>query len=252
MKTTMNRFVNQSGIITGASRGLGRAMALAFASEGAFVGIGYHRNQKEAEQTLMLIQDAGGAATLVRADIKNYAETQTAFTDFISQRGSIDFLVNNAGMNYDQPFALMSEENWSTVIQTNLGGTFHCARAVVRSMIAKKKGVIINIGSIVGGMANPGQVNYAASKGGIEAMTRTMAAELAPMGIRVNAIVPGFFKEGMTHRVNMRVMEAMQNQIPLRRLGEVDELVQTVLFISSDAATYIIGHSIIVDGGLSL
>jgi 3-oxoacyl-[acyl-carrier protein] reductase len=248
----MNRFVNKSGIITGASRGLGKAIAMAFASEGAFVGIGYHRNQKEAEQTLTEIQNSGGAATLVKADIKNFPETQNAFSNFISERGGIDFLINNAGVLFDQPFALMSEESWSLVTQTNLGGAFHCSRAAVRSMIAKKSGVIINVSSVVGVKANPGQVNYAASKGGIEAMTRTMAVELAPMGIRVNAVVPGFLKGGMTQRLDMRVVEAMQNRIPLKRLGELDEMVQTVLFLTSDAAGYIIGQSIIVDGGLSL
>jgi 3-oxoacyl-[acyl-carrier protein] reductase len=252
MKTRMNRFINKSGIITGASRGLGKAIAMAFASEGAFVGIGYYRNQKEAEQTVTEIQNSGGAATLVKADIKNSSETQNAFSNFISERGGIDFLINNAGIIFDQPFALMSEESWSLVTQTNLGGTFHCSRAVVRSMIAKKAGVIINVGSVVGIKANPGQVNYAASKGGIEAMTRTMAAELAPMGIRVNAVVPGFFKGGMAQRLDMRVIEAMQSRIPLKRLGELDEMVQTVLFLSSEASSYIIGQSIIVDGGLSL
>lgn len=248
----MKRFVNKSGIITGASRGLGKAMALAFAAEGAFVGIGYHRNHKEAKQTLHEIQESGGAATLVQADIKNFHETQTAFSGFIKERGGIDFLINNAGILFDQPFALMSEENWSLVTQTNLGGTFNCSRAAVRSMIARKNGVIINVGSVVGVKANPGQANYAASKGGIMSLTRTMAAELAPMGIRVNAVVPGFFKGGMAQRLNMHVIESMQNQIPLKRLGEVDEMVQTVLFLTSDAAGYILGQSIIVDGGLSL
>jgi 3-oxoacyl-[acyl-carrier protein] reductase len=248
----MNRFVNKSGIITGASRGLGKAIALAFASEGAFVGIGYYKNQKEAEQTLKEIQNSGGAATLVKADIKNFTETQNAFASFISERGGIDFLINNAGVLFDQPFALMSEDSWSLVTQTNLGGTFHSSRAVVRSMIARKSGVIINVSSVVGVKANPGQVNYAASKGGIEAMTRTMAAELAPMGIRVNSVVPGFFNGGMTHRLDRRVVEAMQDRIPLKRLGALDEMVQTVLFLASDGAAYIIGQSVIVDGGLSL
>lgn len=252
MRTRMNRFANKSGIITGASRGLGKAIAMAFASEGAFVGIGYHRNQKEAELTLTEIQNRDGAGMLVKADIRNFSETHNAFSNFISERGGIDFLINNAGILFDQPFALMSEESWSLVTQTNLGGTFHCSRAVVRSMIARKAGVIINVGSVVGSKANPGQVNYAASKGGIEAMTRTMAAELAPMGIRVNAVVPGFFKGGMTQRLDMRVVEAMQNRIPLKRLGDLDEMVQTVLFLASDPAAYIIGQSIIVDGGLSL
>lgn len=248
----MKRFANKSGIITGASRGLGKAIAMAFASEGAYVGIGYHKNQKEADRTLSEIQHAGGGAQLVKADIKNAAETDHAFSDFITGRGGIDFLINNAGVIFDQPFALMSEESWSLVTQTNLGGAFHCSRAVVRPMIARKSGVIINISSVVGTIANPGQANYAASKGGIEALTRTMAAELAHMGIRVNAVVPGFFKGGMAQRLDMRVIETMQERIPLKRLGEVDELVQTVLFLCSDAASYIIGQSIIVDGGLSL
>jgi 3-oxoacyl-[acyl-carrier protein] reductase len=248
----MNRFSNKSGIITGASRGLGKAIALAFASEGAFVGIGYHKNQKGAERTLTEIQDAGGQGTLVKADIRNYAETQNAFTKFINEQGGIDFLINNAGVLLDQPFALMSEDSWELVTQTNLGGTFHSCRAVVRSMIARKQGVIINISSVVGVKANPGQVNYAASKGGIEAMTRTMAVELAPMGVRVNSIVPGFFSEGMTQRLDRRIVDAMQERIPLRRLGTLNELVQTVLFVTSDEASYIIGQSIIVDGGLSL
>jgi 3-oxoacyl-[acyl-carrier protein] reductase len=248
----MDRFSNKSGIITGASRGLGKAIAMAFASEGAFVGIGYHKNQKEAEQTVTEIQESGGAAMLVKADIKNTRETQNAFSSFIRERTGIDFLINNAGIIYDQPFALMSEDSWSLVIQTNLGGTFNCSRAVVRHMIARKTGVIINISSVTGTKANPGQANYAASKGGVEALTRTMAAELAQMGIRVNAVVPGILKGGMTERLDNRVVDALQNQIPLKRLGELNEVVQTVLFLTSEAASYITGQSVLVDGGLSL
>lgn len=248
----MDRFSNTSGIITGASRGLGKAIAMAFAAEGAFVGIGYHRNHREAEQTVTEIRESGGEAMLVKADIKNATEIQNAFSAFIKERRGIDFLINNAGMNMDQPFALMSETNWSLVIQTNLGGTFNCSRAVVRQMIARKSGVIINISSVTGAQANPGQANYAASKGGIEALTRTMAAELAPMGIRVNAVVPGVLNGGMTERLDRRIVETMQNQIPLKRLGELNEVVQTVLFLTSGAASYITGQSVIVDGGLSL
>jgi len=248
----MNRFNNKTGIITGASRGLGKAIAMAFASEGAFVGIGYHKNQKEAEKTVNEIQESGGAAMLVKADIKNTRETQNAYSSFIRERAGIDFLINNAGIIYDQPFALMSEESWSLVIQTNLGGAFNCSRAVVRNMIARKTGVIINISSVTGTKANPGQANYAASKGGVEALTRTMAAELAQMGIRVNAVVPGILKGGMTERLDNRVVDALQNQIPLKRLGELNEVVQTVLFLTSEAASYITGQSVLVDGGLSL
>ncbi|TLX78367.1 SDR family oxidoreductase [Labilibacter sediminis] len=252
MKNKMGRFINKSGIITGASRGLGKAMAKAFASEGACVGIGYYRNQNEAELTVKEIEQSGGNAILVKADIKNEEETANAFSSFIKERGGIDFLINNAGIIYDQPFALMSKNSWSLVTQTNLEGTFHCTRAVVRSMIAKKAGVIINISSVAGSKANPGQVNYAASKGGIEAMSRTLAAELAPMGIRVNTVVPGCLKGGMTQRLDRRAIDALKNQIPLKRLGELDEVVKAVLFLSSDDASYIVGQSIMVDGGLSV
>ena len=248
----MGRFNNKTGIITGASRGLGKAIALAFANEGAFVGIGYHKKQKEAEQTLIEIQESGGEAMLVKADIKNASETHNAFSLFIEERGGIDFLINNAGIVYDKPFALMSEESWSLVTQTNLGGTFNCTRAVIRTMIASKTGVIINISSVTSSKANPGQSNYAASKGGIEALTRTLAAELAQMGIRVNSIVPGILKGGMTERLDSRIVDGLKNQIPLKRLGELNDVVQTVLFLTSDAASYITGQSVIVDGGLSL
>jgi 3-oxoacyl-[acyl-carrier protein] reductase len=248
----MDRFNNKSGIITGASRGLGKEIAKAFASEGAFVGVGYYRNQREAEQTVMEIREAGGAAVPVKADVKNPADIQNAFTSFINERGSIDFLVNNAGIINDQPFALMTEDSWSMVTHTNLGGTFNCSRAVVRSMISRRNGVIINISSVAGSTASPGQANYSASKGGIEALTRTMAAELAPMGIRVNAVVPGFLNGGMAQRLDRRLIESWQNRIPLKRLGELNEVVQTVLFLSSDAASYIIGQSVVVDGGLTI
>lgn len=248
----MKRFSGKSGIITGASRGLGKAIAKAFSIEGAFIGVGYHQNERGAQHTVSEICEAGGEAMAIKADVKDYVAVERAFKSFLKERKSIDFLINNAAIVDDKPFALMSESTWSSVIQTNLGGTFNCSRSVVRSMIAQKKGVIVNIGSVAGMAAIPGQVNYAASKGGIMAITRTMAAEIAPMGIRVNAVIPGLLTEGMAQRLDKRHANEWQQHIPLHRFGELEEVVGTVLFLASDESSYIIGQSIVVDGGLTL
>jgi 3-oxoacyl-[acyl-carrier protein] reductase len=198
------------------------------------------------------IQEAGGEAVLIKADIKDSLAVDKTFKAFIASRNCIDFLVNNAAIIDDRPFALMTEKKWASVIQTNLGGTYNCCRSVVRSMIAQEKGIIINIGSIAGLAASPGQVNYAASKGGILSLTRTLAAELAPQGIRVNAIIPGFFKGGMAQKLDKRISEKWREQIPLKRFGDMKEVVHVVLFLASDESSYIIGQAIVVDGGLTL
>lgn len=248
----MKRFVGKSGIITGASRGLGKEIAKAFAVEGAFVGIGYHRNEKGANETLSEILDAGGEAMTLKADIKNSDEVDLAFRSFLEKTKSIEFLVNNAAIVDDKPFALMSGSSWTSIIETNLGGTFNYTRAVIRSMISQGTGTIINIGSAAGFSASPGQVNYATSKGGIIAFTKTLAAELAPNGIRVNAVVPGFLSGGMALRLNKQFRDKWLERIPLHRFGELSEVVQVVLFLASKEASYILGQSIVVDGGLTL
>jgi len=248
----MKRFKGKSGIITGASKGLGKETALSFAAEGAFIGVGYYHNERGANQTVSEIRDAGGDAVLLKADIKDSFAVENAFKAFIASRNSIDFLINNAAIVDDKPFALMTEKSWTSVIQTNLGGTYNCCRYVARNMMAQGKGIIINIGSIAGLAASPGQVNYAASKGGIIALTRTLAAELAPKGIRVNAVIPGFFKGGMAQRLDKRISEKWCQRIPLNRFGNMNEVVHAVLFLASDEASYIIGQSLVVDGGLTL
>lgn len=246
------RWKGKTGLITGASRGLGRAIAKAFAAEGAFVGVGYHRSDRGAEQTIAEIEELGGNAVLVKADVSDPAAVDKAIRSFMAKRDGIDFLVNNAAIVDDKPFALMSAESWTKILQTNLGGAFNCSRAVVRSMIAQEGGAIVNIGSVAGFAASPGQVNYAASKGGLLAMTRTLAAELAPKGIRVNAIVPGLLTEGMAQRLDRRVAENWRQRIPLARFGEPDEVVRATLFLASEEASYIIGQALVVDGGLTL
>lgn len=246
------RWEGSTVLVTGASRGLGRSIAKAFAAKGAFVGIGYHRFDKGAEQTLAEIRDIGGNAALVKADVSDSEAVDRAIRAFLAQRDGIDVLVNNAAIVDDKPFALMSAESWTAILETNLGGVFNCSRAVVRSMMAKGKGAIVNIGSVAGLIASPGQANYAAAKGGIIALTRTLAAELAPKGIRVNTVVPGLLTEGMAQRMNRHLAEEKRCHIPLARFGNPEEVAKAVLFLASDDASYITGQQLVVDGGLSL
>lgn len=246
------RFIGAYGIVTGASKGLGRNIAIAFAKEGAFVGIGYLHSEKEAQKTLEEIKSNGGNGVLIHVDITDLENVNTCFRKFISDYKKIDFLVNNAGIVDDKPMVLMSKENWTSVINTNLTGAFNCSKAVVNSMLSKRNGVIINISSVAGIVASPGQVNYAASKGGMIAMTKTMASELAPFGIRVNAVVPGLITKGMTEKMDRRIADSYRNRIPLERFAEPEEVSNAVLFLASTDASYIIGQTLIVDGGLTL
>ena len=239
-------------LVTGASRGLGKSIAMAFAERGAFVGIGYHRLQQVAERTLKEITDAGGSAELFRADVADFSAVESAVDDFLDRHERIDVLINNAAINDDRPFALMSVDTWSSVLQTNLGGVFNCSRAVVRSMMARGHGSIVNIGSVAGPFASPGQANYAASKGGVSALTRTLAAELAPKGIRVNAVLPGFLTTGMAKRGDHNLAEERLHRIPLARFGDPEEVARAVLFLASDDAGYITGQELVVDGGLTI
>lgn len=246
------RWEGSTVLVTGASRGLGRRIAKAFAAEGAFIGLGYHRFDQRAEQTLAEIQDMGGSATLVKADVRDSEAVDRAIKAFLAQRDGIDVLVNNAAIVDDKPFALMSADSWTAVLQTNLGGVYNCSRAVVRTMMAKGKGAIVNISSVAGLIASPGQANYAASKAGIMALTRTLAVELAPKGIRVNTVVPGFLTEGMAQRMDRQLAEDRRSLIPLARFGSPEEVTRAVLFLASDDVSYITGQQLIVDGGLSL
>ena len=246
----MSRFVGRSVFVSGASRGLGRAIAVAFAREGARVGIGFRSRESDAQQTLSEVQELGGTGVLVPFDVRDATATETAMASFGDDSG-IDVLVNNAATLRDGLLPLLEPAEWGEVIAVNLMGVYHCSRAAVPFML-RRGGAIVNVASVAGWRASPGQTSYAASKGGVLALTTTMAAELAPRRVRVNAVVPGLLTTGMGQRLDRRVVENRKSVIPLARFGEGDEVARAVLFLASADASYIVGHSLVVDGGLSL
>lgn len=248
----MKRFEGKTVFVTGASRGLGAAMARAFAAEGAMVWIGYRAREFEAREAVTAIERDGGQAQCVGFDLRNPEEIERAFATIAQAGGTLDVLVNNAAVSRDQPFALMDENAWLDVIDTDLNGTARCCRAAVRAMWRARKGAIVNVASVAGPMASPGQANYAASKGGILALTKTLAAELARNGIRVNAVVPGLIDTGMTTKLDARILDEKRKRIPAGRLGHADEVAKATLFLASDDASYIMGQALFVDGGLTL
>lgn len=247
----MSRFVGKHALVTGASRGLGRAVAVAFAREGARVGIGYRSHLAEAQQTLADVEAAGGSGVVLPLDVRDYAVVDAAVNTFASG-GAPDVLVNCAAALRDDFMALADPTEWEEVVSTNLMGTFHCSRAVLRHMLPKRAGSIVNIASVSGVRASPGQSSYAASKAGVMALTATAGAELASRGIRVNAVAPGLLTSGMGRRLNRDVAERRRSAIPLARFGEADEVARAVLFLASDDASYIVGQCLVVDGGMSL
>jgi 3-oxoacyl-[acyl-carrier protein] reductase len=238
-------------LITGASRGVGRSIALAFAEQGARVLVGYRAREADAAETLAEIERRGGNAELVRFDVTDAAAVEGALTRLTSQH-RLDVLVNAAGVARDNLLPLMTQEEWDEPLQVNLTGAFRCIRAVTPHMIARRSGAIINIASVAGVHASPGQANYAASKGGLLALTCTLAAELASYGVRVNAVVPGMLSTGMATRLDHRTLETVRRRIPLGRFGTGEEIANVVTFLASSRASYIVGQAIRVDGGLTL
>jgi 3-oxoacyl-[acyl-carrier protein] reductase len=241
----MKRFEGRTVVVTGASRGLGRAMALAFGAEGAFVWAGFHRAEGEAAETVKAL---GANARAIRFDVTKLDEVDRAFATI----GRADVLVNNAGVSRDAPAAMSDPAEWREVLSVNLDGAMACIRAALPQMLYAKKGAIVNVASATALRANPGQSSYAASKGGLLALTRTLAAELSPKGIRVNAVVPGLVDAGMVQRMDHRALARARERIPLGRLGLADEVARAVLFLASDDASYVVGAELPVDGGLTL
>lgn len=237
-------------VVTGASRGIGKAIAKKFASLGATVVINYNGSEQKADEVKREIIAEGGRAEIMQCDVADFEACEAFFKAIIEQFGRIDILVNNAGITKDGLMMRMSEEEFSGVIDVNLKGTFHCIRFASRQMMKQRCGRIINMSSVVGISGNAGQVNYAASKAGVIGMTKSAAKELASRGITVNAIAPGFIETDMTSVLSEKVKEETLKQIPLGRLGRAEDIAAAAAFLASDEAGYITGQVLAVDGGM--
>lgn len=245
----MNNLENKVAIITGASRGIGKVIAEQIAKAGAKT-VCVSRSLADVEKVAKGINEQGFTAIAMVCDISNGKQFQELAKSVIEEFGSIDILVNNAGVTKDNLIMRMSDDDWDTVIDTNLKGAFNGTKAVTRHMMKQRSGRIINISSVVGLIGNAGQANYAASKAGLIGLTKATAKELASRGITANCIAPGYIETDMTNRLPEKMKNALIEQIPLGRIGQATDVAATVCFLASDAAGYITGQTLIVDGGM--
>ena len=247
------RLQDQVALVTGGSRGIGRAIVKAFAAEGAKVAFVFRADKEAAASLVGEVAGAEGRLLALQADVTKMAEAQRC-VDTIEKTwgGPVNILVNNAGIIRDDLFVRLEPEAWNAVLETNLGGTYNFTRAVAYSMMKQRKGRIINVSSIAAEYSNPGQTNYAASKGAINAFTRALAVELASRGVTVNAIAPGFIETDMSEAVRNKAGDIIKKMIPMRRLGQPCDIARAAVFLAGDDAGYITGQVLTVDGGLSL
>jgi 3-oxoacyl-[acyl-carrier protein] reductase len=247
----MSALHGKVSIVTGASRGIGRAIAAALAAQGATVVL-TARDEAKLAEVVREIEGRGGKAMPVVANVADRASVDAAFARVLEVHGRVDHLVNNAGITRDNLLLRMKPDEWNDVIATNLSGTFYCTQAVMKPMIKQRSGRIVNVTSVVGLMGNAGQANYAASKAGIIGFTKSVAREIASRGITVNAVAPGFIETDMTHAMTDKAKEALVGQIPLGRVGSPDDIAAAVSFLVSEAAGYITGQVLGVDGGFHM
>lgn len=247
----MSRFLQKVAVITGAARGIGKVIAHNLAEQGADIVIS-DVSAEEGEKTVQEIKSLNRKSIFVRCDVSNSEDVNNLISKTVSEFDRIDILVNNAGITKDTLMIRMKDDDWEKVININLKGSFLCSRAAAREMMKQRSGRIINISSVVGLMGNSGQVNYSASKAGLIGLTKSAAKELAPRGITVNAIAPGFIETEMTQNLSDQVREIYLKVIPLNYFGSCDDVAKCVVFLASDDAKYITGEVIRVDGGMRM
>jgi len=246
----MTRLDDRVAVVTGGSRGIGRAVALELARRGATVVVNYRGNQDAANEVVKAIEDAGGKSKAAQADVSDFTQAEALIKDTMASFGKIDILVNNAGTTRDMLIMMMPESDWDTVITTNLKSAFNTSKAAVKQMMRKRYGRIINMSSVAGIAGNAGQTNYSASKAGLIGLTKSLAREVASRNITVNAVAPGFIPTELTAIVPEEIKEASLKTIPLGRWGSPEEVAYAVAFLASDEAAYITGHVLSVDGGM--
>lgn len=239
-------------VITGASRGIGKSIAIKFAKEGANIVINYRNNEEEALKVKKELEDLGSKTLVVKADISELKEAENLIKEAKNEFGRVDILVNNAGITKDNLLIRMKEEDFDNVIKINLKGAFNCLKAVTPIMLKQKYGKIVNMSSVVGVIGNPGQVNYCASKAGLIGMTKSLAREIGSRNITVNAIAPGFIDTDMTKVLNEDQKKNILSQVPLNRFGSVEDIANVALFLASENSNYITGQVIHVDGGMAM
>ncbi len=241
---------DQTAIVTGGSRGIGRAIALALAAEGARVVVNYSRNADAAAEVVATIEANGGEALATQADVADPVQVEAMLAATQARFGGVQILVNNAGITRDKLVLRMTVEDWDAVLDTNLRGAFLCVKAVAPVLLKQRSGVIVNVGSVIGRVGQAGQVNYSAAKAGLIGMTKALAKEFGPRNVRVNAVAPGFIETDMTGVLKPEQREAALKQIPLGRFGSVENVARVVAFLCTEDAAYVQGEVITVDGGL--
>jgi len=248
----MKEFKGKTIIVTGGSRGIGRATCLAFAKLGANIVFTYHKNKGEADKLAGELKDLKCACLCLQIDTRDYSQCRAVIENTLTRFKKLDILVNNAGITRDKALLMMLPEDWKDVIETNLGGVFNMTRAAITTFLKQKKGCIINMSSVSGLVGLPRQTNYSASKAGIIGFSKALAKEVAAYNIRVNVICPGFINTDMVNSLKEEVKKEILNNIPVKRLGEPEEVAQLCVFLASDKAHYITGETIKIDGGLAI